>query len=234
MKRSELRRKLQEKWIEKENEFERLKRNGSKDEIKDKENELAKLKRRVLESGALKGFFLLLKQHFQETKIDYIVSAYEADAQLRQLSREGVVDWILTEDSDLIAYGCPYIMYKIDRSGFGKFFNRDSFTKIIKKNLAFDMEDFLNVCILSGYDYKKSIRGIDLAKAVEIVKGSKQKSIEEMIRGIPKIVKNIVLPPDEIDQYIKNFKRARNTFKHQVVFKFTEKEFGHLHSLHEG
>ena len=34
------------------------------------------------------------------------MAPYEADAQLAYLSKEGVVDLIITEDSDLVVFGC--------------------------------------------------------------------------------------------------------------------------------
>ena len=38
--------------------------------------------------------------------VECIVAPYEADAQLAYLSKEGVVDLIITEDSDLLVFGC--------------------------------------------------------------------------------------------------------------------------------
>ena len=42
----------------------------------------------------------------QEKNIDYIVAPYEADAQLAYLSINDLVSCVLTEDSDLLVYGC--------------------------------------------------------------------------------------------------------------------------------
>lgn len=41
-----------------------------------------------------------------EKDIQYIVAPFEADAELAYLSTSGHVDAVLTEDSDLLAYGC--------------------------------------------------------------------------------------------------------------------------------
>ena len=46
--------------------------------------------------------------------IDYIVAPYEADAQLAYLSRTGIADVIITEDSDLAAFGSKRMLYKLD------------------------------------------------------------------------------------------------------------------------
>ena len=52
---------------------------------------------------------------------EYVVAPYEADAQIAHLARtpkeRGGVDMVFTEDSDLVAYGCPKVMFKLEKSG---------------------------------------------------------------------------------------------------------------------
>lgn len=46
----------------------------------------------------------------QELKVQgvaFLVAPYEADAQMAYLARSGTVQLVVTEDSDLLAYGCP-------------------------------------------------------------------------------------------------------------------------------
>lgn len=45
--------------------------------------------------------------------VDCIVAPYEADAQLAYLNKTGVVQAIITEDSDLLAFGCKKVWKKI-------------------------------------------------------------------------------------------------------------------------
>ncbi|GJN17502.1 hypothetical protein PR202_gb04575 [Eleusine coracana subsp. coracana] len=47
-----------------------------------------------------------LIQVLKEKKVDYIVAPYEADAQMTFLSVNKLVDAVITEDSDLIPFGC--------------------------------------------------------------------------------------------------------------------------------
>lgn len=49
-----------------------------------------------------------------------MVAPYEADAQMSYLALRGDVHAVLTEDSDMLAYGCPRVLYKLDRSGTGE------------------------------------------------------------------------------------------------------------------
>lgn len=45
--------------------------------------------------------------------IEYYIAPYEADAQMAYLVKEGIADFAVTEDSDLIAYGCPKTILKL-------------------------------------------------------------------------------------------------------------------------
>lgn len=49
--------------------------------------------------------------------VDYVVAPYEADAQLCFLEREGYVDGIITEDSDLLVFGCKQVIFKLEGNG---------------------------------------------------------------------------------------------------------------------
>ena len=55
-----------------------------------------------------------LLQALRNRNIECIVAPYEADAQLAYLSRTNYVDVIITEDSDLLAFGAKKILYKLD------------------------------------------------------------------------------------------------------------------------
>jgi len=48
------------------------------------------------------------------------VAPYEADAQLAYLSKEAMVDLVITEDSDLLVFGSSRVLFKMDESGYGK------------------------------------------------------------------------------------------------------------------
>jgi 5'-3' exonuclease len=53
---------------------------------------------------------------------EFIVAPYEADAQIAALAQLGGgdkrgVDVVFTEDSDLVAYGCPTVLFKLDKHG---------------------------------------------------------------------------------------------------------------------
>jgi len=49
--------------------------------------------------------------------IDFVVAPYEADSQLVKLCLDGTVQGVITEDSDLLTFGCPRLLVKLDHHG---------------------------------------------------------------------------------------------------------------------
>ena len=78
--------------------------------------------------------------------------------------REGLADFAITEDSDLIAYGCPKTVLKMNYNGFGQLFDHKAFKN--EKNpkekgydeklqtlQKMDRDEFIMMCIMGGCDY---------------------------------------------------------------------------------
>lgn len=59
--------------------------------------------------------------------IKVIIAPYEADAQIAYLCKQKICDFAISEDSDLIPYGCPNIMYKLQPSGEALIFEWEKF-----------------------------------------------------------------------------------------------------------
>lgn len=68
--------------------------------------------------------------------VSYVVAPYEADAQLAYLERKGYVDGIITEDSDLLVFGCKKVLFKMDSEGACVEICRDRFTMCRDFNFA--------------------------------------------------------------------------------------------------
>lgn len=75
--------------------------------------------------------------------------AYEADAQLAYLDKINYIDCICTVDSDLLAYGCKSVIYRLDFTGNCTNILFDDIIKI-KCFKNYNKEKFLKYCILSG------------------------------------------------------------------------------------
>lgn len=95
-----------------------------------------------------------------------MVAPFEADAQLPYLNKEGYADVVITEDSDLLVFGCTQVLpvFKMNHSGSGKLIKREDLNSALKFK-DFTFEKFRHMCILSRCDYASSIRGIGLQRA---------------------------------------------------------------------
>ena len=74
----------------------------------------------------------------------YIHAPFEADAQMVYLAWHGYVDFCISEDSDLLALGCPQVLYKLRGDGHGK-------EVLLEDALnGRSLEDFQAICVLMG------------------------------------------------------------------------------------
>lgn len=103
---------------------------------------------------------LTLIQVCRAMNVDCVVAPYEADAQLAYLNKIGLAEYVITEDSDLILFGCRKIIYKLDMTGKCQLIDSDKLHKAMKcKPDKFKMDKFRLMCILSGCDYVESLPG---------------------------------------------------------------------------
>ena len=175
----------------------------------------------------------LILQALRADGIQYVVAPYEADAQLAYLERVGIVDGILTEDSDLLVFGCQNVLFKLDsatamvtsisRSDFGSVTAADGGISLI----GWSDVQFRAMAILSGCDYLASIPGIGLKTAWSLLR--KYKTVEKVIRAIMLEGKKEV-PPD----YLDSFKLVEKVFLHQRVYDPRTERLVHLTDLPEG
>ncbi|XP_027923959.1 exonuclease 1 isoform X1 [Vigna unguiculata] len=172
-----------------------------------------------------------LIQTLKAEKIEFVVAPYEADAQLAYLSHLGVknggVAAVITEDSDLIAYGCPDIIFKMDRNGNGE---RIQLKKVFSAEFgrpsfrSFNMELFTGMCVLAGCDFLPSVPGIGIARAHALV--SKYRNLDRIL-SVLKLEKGNQMPED----YAKTFQEAVAVFQHARIYDTTAKELKHVKPL---
>ena len=63
--------------------------------------------------------------------VQYMVSPYEADAQMAYMVEKGQVDFAITEDSDLLAYGCKKVQYVVTLSNNANVYGPSSSESVI-------------------------------------------------------------------------------------------------------
>ena len=164
--------------------------------------------------------------------IEYYVAPYEADAQLAYLSYINYVDFIITEDSDLVAYGCKCVLYKL---GSLKNEPLDVGEEILYENIKhckeirfknFTEDKFLNFCILVGCDYLK-INGVGPKLATEAL--NKFDDYNKFLGYI--FSKNFI--QGSITETIKRYEKSFLTFRYQVVYCPVEKKMKYFRNIND-
>ncbi|KAJ6416803.1 hypothetical protein OIU84_002643 [Salix udensis] len=142
-----------------------------------------------------------LIQVLRKENVLYVVAPYEADAQMTFLSVSKQVDAVITEDSDLIPFGCHRIIFKMDKYGQGVEFQNSRLQQ--NKDISFvgfTNEMFLEMCIFSGCDYQQSLPGMGLKRAHALI--TKFKSYDKVIKHLR--YSTMSVPP----LYEESFKKA--------------------------
>ncbi|XP_067310704.1 exonuclease 1 isoform X1 [Pseudorasbora parva] len=147
--------------------------------------------------------------------VDCVVAPYEADAQLAFLNKSGIAQAVITEDSDLLAFGCKKVILKMDKQGNGLEIDQCHLGRCKSLGNIFTEEKFRYMCILSGCDYLPSLYGIGLGKACKLLRMANNPDILKVIKKMGQYLKMDISVPDE---YIEGFTKANNTFLYQLVF----------------
>ena len=64
-----------------------------------------------LDSRMILILIVTSSQALRKSDVPYVVAPYEADAQLAFLERQGIVDGVISDDSDLIVFGCQTVIF---------------------------------------------------------------------------------------------------------------------------
>ncbi|GAA6024160.1 hypothetical protein JCM11491_001019 [Sporobolomyces phaffii] len=168
--------------------------------------------------------YQLIKALRQEG-IQYVVAPYEADPQLAYLEKEGIVDGIITEDSDLLVFGCRNVLFKLDGEGHCHAISRSDFSKCRDYNFSdWTDQEFRQMAILSGCDYLDSIPGMGLKTAYRLMR--KYKTADKVIQFV-RLDGQMTVPRN----YVEEFRRADLTFLHQRVFDPAQRRLVHFSPL---
>jgi hypothetical protein len=102
------------------------------------------------------------RELFDILKVPYCTAPEEADPMCADLCRSGLVDAVLSDDSDMMALGAPIFLTKLEiRSGDCKLVVH----KTLLEAVEFSYEEFIDFCIMCGCDYNTNIPGVGPAKA---------------------------------------------------------------------
>ncbi|KAL6572838.1 hypothetical protein OROHE_002314 [Orobanche hederae] len=158
--------------------------------------------------------------------VSFVGAPYEADAQLAYMSFRGDFNVVITDDSDLIAYGCKKIFYKLEiKNGTPWRCNLYMRQPTLQKErlMGLNEDQLLQVFVLAGTDYLENIPHIGFRKAVEYVKN--YHDYEKVIKAlrVDKIFKTSV--PSNYEEKVKI---VLMIFKHQRVVDMRTAQLVHL------
>ena len=135
---------------------------------------------------------ILLKELFDNFGIQYIVAKTEAEKLCAKLCIDNVVQSVLSEDTDLIAYCTPCIISKLN------IYNKTATMidiDVLLKTLNYTKEQLLDFCILCGTDYNNNINKVGNVSAFKLI--SDNKNIESI---------------DKYDTSVLNYTKVRELF----------------------
>lgn len=173
----------------------------------------------------------------RELGIRCIVAPFEADAQLAYLSRTNQIHSAISEDSDLLAYGCKRVMLKMDKDGkcdvirlpFLQDENDQPEEQQLKPKTAKEQElvrslkglnheRFVAMCVLGGCDYtnRVHINGMGIATACRLV--SQLRSLKRVLDFLCRDKKWSSRFPVEKEEVVAGHLQAEKTFLNHQVF----------------
>lgn len=147
----------------------------------------------------------LSRDLFDMMDIPYMKATSEAEAYSSYMCIHEKVDAVLSEDTDVLAYGAPLFLTKIDT--VANTVVAISYEKVLDE-LQMTKETFVDLCIMLGCDYNTNVPKVGPEKSIAFLK--KYKSIEE-IKDIKeedkeilhyKRVRELLTIPNEMEVYV--------------------------------
>ncbi|OAY43897.1 flap endonuclease 1 isoform X2 [Manihot esculenta] len=154
------------------------------------------------------------KQHNEDCKrllklmgVPVVEAPSEAEAECAALCKSGKVYAVASEDMDSLTFGAPkFLRHLMDPSSRKIPVMEFEVSKILEE-LNLSMDQFIDLCILSGCDYCDSIRGIGGQTALKLIR--QHGSIENILENINK--ERYQIPEDW------PYQEARHLFKEPIV-----------------
>ena len=161
--------------------------------------------------------------------INNFICPYEGDYELKYLEQNKIIDFIIGNDSDFVAFGCKNVIFDFDLETFkGYRYNQDECKKLFfDKN--FSDEKLLYQCIFRGCDFFEGI-----SKNLNIIRNVIQNEDENnYIKIIKKLLEGIVNNSNKniLEETINQFEKALIIYKYGVVYCPIEKKGKYLNDL---
>lgn len=165
------------------------------------ENEMEKLEKRC--RYVTKDDYDCIAKDLVSKGIQIEYSPGEGEMGCSALCMTGLVDVVVTDDTDAFAFGAPLTLRNFYSSG--QEMHLISLTSILEC-LKMDWNTFVDTCILCGCDYTGTIKGVGSVKAFEYMK--KYGSIEQLFISEPYLKKRVVEGNFDYEGARSDFSRA--------------------------
>lgn len=152
---------------------------------------LCKLQKNIISISG--SDFDLLKSMFDLMNVSYYHADSEAEGTCSLMNRKGLVDGVLTEDTDVMAYGTPNMYFGLNlRDGMIHHLCRDD----ILERLQISFSQLRDFCIMCGTDYNTNIDKVGPIKSFDLI--YQNISLEKIT--------------EKMDTSVLNFERVRDLF----------------------
>ena len=182
-----------------------------------------------------KEHIYLLMKYLKYAKVEFIMAPYEADAQLAYMHKCGQIDYVITEDSDLVLYGCENIINKLNQSGYcellqvekNKLMWRNSDTEEVEEFVSLTHDQKIWMSLIVGCDYINKVRGVGLKKGIALIENCK--TIQDVFITLKEKCKRF----DNSSEYKRNFQMCEYVFKYQMVYNKNTKNMCYFQEMEE-
>jgi DNA excision repair protein ERCC-5 len=98
--------------------------------------------------------------------VPYVQAPYEAEAQCAYLELHGLVDGVVTEDSDALLFGSKNVLRNIfDNNRFVEQYD----ARRIWREMGLSRHDLIKMALFMGSDYTQGVKGIASVNSIEII-----------------------------------------------------------------
>lgn len=188
------------------------------------DSEITKLERRcvIFSQKQIQDLFYF----FDILGIPVIRENEEADFILAKLSSANKIDYILSDDSDVLVFGAKKVLKNFSITDEKcQLYTLDD----ILENIDVPFHKFVDICILCGCDYTTKIRNMNCSKSFQLI--TQYGSIEEVINNTEYIINleqikkarelfEKELPADTIDRISASI--VKKNFKFEELCKFLQ------------
>jgi 5'-3' exonuclease len=129
------------------------------------EEHIEKLKSQVISMS--KNDIILIKKFLDIMSVPYIQSKTEGETLCSYMCKWGLVDAVMTDDTDVLAYGTPIFISDMNSvSGMCKVIGHEELMEVLEMT----EETFRDFCIMCGTDYNTNIKKVGQETAYKLIK----------------------------------------------------------------